>query len=156
MIVLGALLVLLAIAAFVAAIARGGRPASLDLGVVNVNTTVLMVFLAGALSLLVLVVGLSMLASGLKRERRRRQEVKALRQQAESAPARQSTERQAPPPRREPEPSERRTVEQPQERTVVVRREEAPPETVRREEVPPGEAEREGPDDHFESAPRER
>ena len=144
MIPLGVLLVLLAIAALGAAVWRGGGPAHIDLDVIEIDTTVLLVFLAGALALLLVVAGMSLIANGMRRARQRRKEVKELRQQADREPA---------PRRRESEPTvrpvERRAAVEEEER-VVVRREPAETPRVRRE----GEAE--GPDNHFESAPRER
>ena len=170
MIVLGVLLVLLAVVAVVAAVARGGAPAGMDLELFSFNTTVLGIFLAGALTLLLLVMGLSLIATGIARARRRRQEVKELRQQAERSPARRPerrevvSERPAAPARPRPEPSEHRTAVQSEERTTVQPVErtvvrdsstQEPPHTVRRE-ASPADDESRGPDEHFESAPRER
>ena len=167
MVILGVLLVVLAVLAIIAAVARGGDAATINLDAFRLDTTVLGIFLAGAFTLLLLVMGLSLIATGIARARRRRQEVKELRQQAEASPARRPERREerpaAAPPRREPESSEQRTTEQPAERTAVqpVERtsvsgeptQEPPPHVVRRTE---GRTGREGPDDHFESAPRER
>lgn len=165
MIILGVLLVVLAVLAIIAAVARGGDPATIDLDAFRLDTTVLGIFLAGAFTLLILVMGLSLIATGIARARRRRQEVKELRQQAESSPARRPERREERPaaalPRREPERNEQRATEHPVERTTVqptertVVRGEPTQEShgVRRTE---GRTGREGPDDHFESTPRER
>jgi ABC-type nickel/cobalt efflux system permease component RcnA len=82
MIVLG-LLILLAVAAVaVGAIARGGADVSIDLGSFTVSTTAAGMFLAGAAALLCAGIGLWLLIKGLRRARRRRQEVQALRDRA--------------------------------------------------------------------------
>lgn len=79
MLALGIILVLLAAGVIVAALFGGaGQPASFDLGVVDVETNTLGVFLLGAGTLLLLVIGLGLIRSGLARARRRRQERKEL------------------------------------------------------------------------------
>jgi len=79
MLALGIILVLLAGGVIVAALFGGaGQTASFDLGVVDVETNTLGVFLLGAGTLLLLVIGLGLIRSGLARARRRRQERKEL------------------------------------------------------------------------------
>ena len=178
MIVLGALLVLLAVLVILAA-TRATDPATLDLGVLSVDTTALGIFLAGAVTVLVLVLGLWLVASGLRRARQKRAEVKALRRQAQESNQRseEMAARPVAPPRRQ-RGEKRRVREEP-----VVTRE---PISAERPDDPasaagpapagatgsgeaagsggPGSsaatpADRpppEGPDEHFESAPRER
>jgi ABC-type nickel/cobalt efflux system permease component RcnA len=154
MILLGALLALLAILVIVAAASRANEAASLDLGVFTLNTTAVGVFLAGAVTLLVLVLGLWFIANGLRRARKKRVEVKQLRQRAQESAQRENERSSRPvaPPRRKR--SERRRV---REEPVVVREPIEPPEnetsqpTGAHDTTPDA-----GPDEHFKSAPRER
>ncbi len=81
MLALGIILVLVAAAVLIAALFGGsgsGEPAGFDLGAVNVETNTFGVFLAGALTLLLLVAGLALISAGMRRARRRRQEKKEL------------------------------------------------------------------------------
>lgn len=79
MLVLGIILVLLAVGAFVAALAGGSnQPASFDLGLLNVQTNTLGVFLLGAATVVLLVAGLALISAGIRRAGRRRQERKKL------------------------------------------------------------------------------
>lgn len=83
MLVLGIILILFAAVLLVTAL-FGGRsseePAGFDLGAIHVDVNTFTAFLAGALTLLLLVAGLALVQSGLRRARRRRQERKELRQ----------------------------------------------------------------------------
>ena len=83
MLVLGIILILFAAGLLVTAL-FGGRsseePAGFDLGAIHVDVNTFTAFLAGALTLLLLVAGLALVQSGLRRARRRRQERKELRQ----------------------------------------------------------------------------
>jgi outer membrane biosynthesis protein TonB len=96
MIVLGIVLLVIAVVAGIAAIANGGTPAVLNFGVFHVTTSVAGVFISGAVALLLLVVGVSLISSGLSRARRRRREVKALRERASSSQDREAVEDQRP------------------------------------------------------------
>lgn len=79
MLALGIILVLAAAAVVLAAVFGGATvPLVFELGAFEVRTTTFSVFLAGALTLLTLVVGLAMIRSGVRRARRRRQEKKEL------------------------------------------------------------------------------
>ena len=82
MIVLGLLLLLLVIAVVVIVMLNGGDSAQLSLQWLTANTTVAGIFVAGAATVLVGVVGASLLTSGLKRSRRKRAEVNALKAKA--------------------------------------------------------------------------
>jgi hypothetical protein len=84
MLVLGIVLVLLAAGALLAAL-FGGRDdaADLDLGVLSVETTTMGVFLIGAATLLVFVIGLELIRSGTRRANRRRKERKELGRRSE-------------------------------------------------------------------------
>jgi uncharacterized membrane protein YciS (DUF1049 family) len=96
MIVLGIVLLVIAVVAGIAAIANGGTPAVLNFGVFHVRTSVAGVFISGAVALLLLVVGVSLISSGLSRARRRRREVKALRERATSSQDREAAEEKRP------------------------------------------------------------
>jgi hypothetical protein len=81
MLVLGIILILIAAGLLVAALLGGrssGEPAGFDLGAVHVDTNTITLFLAGAVTVVILVVGLGLVQAGLRRARRRRQERKEL------------------------------------------------------------------------------
>ena len=130
MAILGLILLVVAAGAIIGVFANGGTDTRLDLGLFHVGTTVAGVFIAGAATLLIAVLGLWLLKAGLARTRRRRQEVKALRLQAEA-----------------------------NQRAVANRREAPTTDTARQSgaSAPPTQR-RSGddPDQHFDSAPRER
>jgi hypothetical protein len=81
MLVLGIILILLAAGLLVTAL-FGGRsseePAGFDLGAIHVDVNTFTAFLAGAVTLLLLVAGIALIQSGLRRARRRRQQRKEL------------------------------------------------------------------------------
>jgi len=177
MIVLGVLLAALAVLVIAAATSRANEPASLDLGVYTLNTTAVGVFLTGALTLLALVLGLWLIATGLRRGRQKRLEAKQLRQRAEESAQRESelAARPVAPPLRKR--GGLRGTRRVREEPVLVREPIEPANDASRE---PGSAGRgatasesggvtgagesttypptrtDGPDEHFESAPRER
>ena len=106
MIVLGLLLLIAVILVVIVAVVRGDGDAALNLVGAEIDTTVRWVFLAGAASVVVLVIGLDLLCRGLRRERKRRQEVKRLKAAAGAAAERP---RQAAPSRPAPsQPAARR------------------------------------------------
>jgi len=76
--------ILLAVVAAVAVIAllEGEDPTSLNLGGADLDTTARWVFVAGAVSVLLLVAGIALIVSGLRRARARRKEVKQLKKTA--------------------------------------------------------------------------
>lgn len=82
MVVLGILILVLVAVFIVATAVRGDDAAQLDLDWFTIETSVAGVFLAGALTLLIGVVGVALVAVGLKRARRRRSEMHSLRDQA--------------------------------------------------------------------------
>lgn len=81
MLVLGIIVILLAAGLLVTAL-FGGRSseetAGFDLGAIHVDVNTFTAFLAGALTLLLLVAGIALIQSGLRRARRRRQQRKEL------------------------------------------------------------------------------
>jgi hypothetical protein len=80
MIVLGVVLVVLAVAVVFAAVLGGtDTSASLDLGVLQVDSNALGVFLLGCATVLVLVAGLELIRTGARRSWRRRQELREAR-----------------------------------------------------------------------------
>jgi uncharacterized protein HemY len=104
-----ALLILLVVAAVAtAAIARGGGSATLDLQLFDVETNVTVVFLTGALCVLLGVLGAWMLLTGLKRGRRRRNELSRLRAQASARTTDMSTPAKSTPAKPEERRQDRR------------------------------------------------
>ena len=95
MTVLGLLILVAAAAVTVGAIARGGADVSLDFGSFTVNTDAAGMFLTGAATLLVAVVGLWMLRGGVARSRQRRKEMRELRDRAARNEAAAKRERAA-------------------------------------------------------------
>ncbi len=80
MIAIGVVLILVALAVIAAAVFGGSQQdATLELGVVQVDTSALGIFLLGAGTLLVFAAGLELLRSGLQRGYRRRKELKSAR-----------------------------------------------------------------------------
>jgi len=93
MLVLGIILVLIAVAIVVAALIGGrgiDQPAGFDLGAVEINPNTFSVFLAGALTVLVLVAGLGLIQAGMRRARRRRQDKKELSRLSKKVEAQES------------------------------------------------------------------
>ena len=80
MIVLGVVLVVLAGLMLLAALLGGSDdPAQLDLGLFEISTSTMGVFLIGAATVLIFVSGLELLRSGVRRSVRRRRELKQAR-----------------------------------------------------------------------------
>lgn len=110
MIILGVLLLAAVAVVVVAAVASGDEPATLGLVGANIDTSVRWIFLTGAVSVLALVVGVSLLRGGLRRARARSKEMKHLKAAAgpaaaapeRSVPARGSTDQHQTPPIRRP------------------------------------------------------
>jgi hypothetical protein len=130
MIGLGIFILVIVGLASLAVVFQGGDAVRIDLHLFTVKTTIGVVFLAGAVALALVVFGLSLLWEGLKRGRRRRRETKDLRRRAEANQS--STSPPGSPSGSTPAPPA------------------APPTT------PQAPGRRPGPDDHFDTAPRER
>ena len=129
MIGLGIFILLVVGLASLAVVFGGGESVHIDMPWFNINTSVSVVFLSGAVALALVVFGLSLLYEGLKRGHRRRKETKELR--------RRVTASQAAP--------------------AVT----GPPATGSAGSAPAGGSSQPtqspaGPDDHFDTAPRER
>jgi hypothetical protein len=82
MVIFGLVLLLLAVLIVIAVVAHGGDPASLDLQLFTIKTSVTGVFVAGAITLLLAVLGLALVLGGLRHDRRRRGEIKELKKRA--------------------------------------------------------------------------
>lgn len=89
MLILGLLLIIVALVVFGYLFFGTSdlEPLDIDLGVFTVELTPLHLFLLGAATLVVLVLGLLLLTLGLRAQRRRRREVKELRKVVEQRPA---------------------------------------------------------------------
>jgi hypothetical protein len=97
MIVLGLLILIGVAAVVVAAVVRGDDPARVDLGSFTIKTDLAGIFAAGALTLLLAVIGLWLLSKGLKRARQRRSEMRALKDRATKSEEAARRERAASP-----------------------------------------------------------
>jgi hypothetical protein len=90
MIGLGIFILLVVGLASLAVVFGGGQSVHIDMHWFNINTSVSVVFLSGAVALALVVFGLSLLYEGLKRGHRRRKETKELRKRvtaSQTAPA---------------------------------------------------------------------
>ena len=84
MLVLGLILIVVSALALIAALVGGSNdPATFDLGLFNVQTNTLGVFLIGAATVLLFVMGLELTRSGVRRANRRRKEKKEYHRLAE-------------------------------------------------------------------------
>jgi hypothetical protein len=129
MIGLGIFILLVVGLASLAVVFGGGQSVHIDMPWFTINTSVAVVFLSGAVALALVVFGLSLLYEGLKRSHRRRKETKELRKRvtaSQTAPA----------------------VTGP---SAAGSAGSAPPGGSSQTTASP-----EGPDDHFDTAPRER
>lgn len=98
MLALGLILVVVAAAVILAAVFGGAtEPVVFELGAFEVRTNTFTVFVTGALTVLVLVGGLALIRSGLRRAGRRRQEKKELNRLATKLEQRESRDRGATP-----------------------------------------------------------
>jgi membrane protein implicated in regulation of membrane protease activity len=112
MLALGVILILVAAGAVLAAVAGASdQTSTFDLGVFSVEMNTLGVFLSGAATVLLLVVGLELVRAGVRRANRRRKERKELnrlteqlgeREAASRTPAEPRTETPAEPPAESP------------------------------------------------------
>jgi hypothetical protein len=95
MIVLGLLLILVAVgAAVVLAMAPSATSQVIDLSVLNVKASPLAVFIAGALSVILLGLGLALISRGTRRSARKRKELKELRKENAIAATRDTADRE--------------------------------------------------------------
>jgi hypothetical protein len=85
MIGLGILVLVIVGLASLAVVLRGGYPVRIDVHWFTVKTSVGVVFLAGAVALALVVFGLSLLYEGVKRGHRRRKETKDLRKRVQAS-----------------------------------------------------------------------
>jgi hypothetical protein len=91
MLVLGIILVLVASLALIAALTGGStQDVVFSLGIIEVTTTPMIVFLIGAATVLVFVMGLELIRSGLRRASKRRKERKELNRLSQQLEARET------------------------------------------------------------------
>jgi hypothetical protein len=91
MFVLGIILILLAVGAFLAAVVGASNDMStFELGAFNVEMNTLGVFFAGAATVLLLMLGLALVKAGVAGANRRRREKKELRRKARELDAREN------------------------------------------------------------------
>lgn len=100
MVIFGLLLLLFAVLIVIAAVAHGGDPASLDLQLFTIKTNVTGVFVAGAVTLLLAVLGLALVLWGVRSDRRHRGQIKELRKRASRRDRGEPQPAAAPPPQR--------------------------------------------------------
>ncbi|QNN54673.1 hypothetical protein [Nocardioides mesophilus] len=93
MFVLGLILVLLAVGVFGVALGGANDTAQLDVGVVNAELSTLAVFLLGAAATLLLVLGFSVMRTGLLRARQRRRDRKELNRLSKTVQRQESEKR---------------------------------------------------------------
>ena len=139
MIVLGLLVLVAVLAVAVVAVARGGDPVTFKVGSLSFETDGTGMFLAGAGTLLLTVVGVWLLTRGLARSRHRRQEMRELRDRASRNEEAARREQAA---AAEHEHSDDSTQEAPTAHETRIE------ESGRHADTQP--------DDHFDSTPRER
>ena len=106
MLVLGVVLVVVALAVLVAALVGGSNEgARFDLGIFEVETNTLGVFLLGAATVFLLFLGLLLAQAGLRRSARRRKEQRELNRRSDKLAAREAERPPADDPERRPDPS---------------------------------------------------
>lgn len=92
MLALGVILILVAAGALlVAVLGSSATPAAFELGDLRITMDPLWVFLAGAATVLLLVLGLELMRAGTRRANRRRKEKKQLNRRAKQLEARETT-----------------------------------------------------------------
>lgn len=95
MVVLGLLLILVAVgAAVILAMAPAATSQVIDLSVLNVTATPLGVFIAGALSVVLFGLGLTLIRRGARRSARKRKELKLLRRENADAVTTRAADRE--------------------------------------------------------------
>jgi hypothetical protein len=85
MVILGLLLLIAAVIAAIAALARGNISVHVDLEWFTLKTNVGVIFFLGAAAMLLFLLGWWMVARGMRRGHERRREVKTLRKRAEKS-----------------------------------------------------------------------
>ncbi len=144
MIALGVFVLVIVGLASLAVVFRGGDPVTIDLHFFTIKTTAGFVFLAGAVALALVAFGLSLLWEGLKRGRKRRKETKSLRSRAEATESSASTGGSS----GESGPA----TGSGSQAGGAVPANRPPTDTTGGSS---GTAERSGPDDHFDTTPRD-
>ncbi len=138
MIALGVFILVIVALASLAVVFRGGDTVHIDLHWFTIKTSAGIVFLAGAVALTLAALGISLLWEGLKRARKRRKETQELRHRAEASEQTVSTSNG--PGSTQASTSTSSTSTPPPSAST-------PPPTIRTQTS--------GPDDHFDTTPRE-
>lgn len=163
MALLGLLLLLLVAAVAIAVILNGDGPATLGFDWFNVNTDVTGVFLTGVSSVLLALLGLWLLMVGLRRSTKRRAEMRGLRQKADASEKQRQLDQSSP--KLSAPPSQRPTAASQSTSTPRPTSTPGPASTSTSATSPPAtpsspptpsRAEPEGPDEYFDTAPREK
>ncbi len=92
MLVLGILLLLLAAALLVGFLSSGTQEVTFDSGVLNITVNTLTIYLLGALTLLLVVAGVALMQSGLRRANQHRKERKELSRLSEKVERQEATQ----------------------------------------------------------------
>lgn len=141
MIALGVFILVFVALASLAVAFRGGEIVHIDLHWFTIKASAGIVFLAGAVALTLAALGLSLLWEGLKRARKRRKETKELRHRAEAS---EQTVTSSNGPGSTQASTSTSSTSTPPPSTPAS----APPPTIGTQSS--------GPDDHFDTTPRER
>lgn len=153
MALLGLLLLLLVAAVAIAVVINGDGPAKVGFDWFNINTDVTGVFLTGVSSVLLALLGLWLLKAGLRRSAKRRAEMRGLRQQAEASEKQRGPKQSSPQPSAPPNPG----APAPARSSSSTPGGSAPSATsAPSASAAPSRAEPEGPDEYFDTAPREK
>jgi hypothetical protein len=111
MVLFGLVLLLIAVLIVIAAVVNGGDPASLDLQLFTIKTNVTGVFVAGAITLLLAVLGAALVAYGLRYDKQRRAQIRDLRKRASRSEERDGPSGLQPPQKSSPRPARPATDE---------------------------------------------
>lgn len=153
MVILGVLIIVLVVAVVIAVLFNGNGPATMGFDWFDIDTTVATVFLTGAASVLLTVLALWFLKVGWKRNSDRRAEMKGLRKKAEVSEKQQPIAQPKPSPSSRPAPSP--------SSKVIPEASPKPAATAASNGGTPsssssGRPVQEGPDEYFDTAPREK
>jgi hypothetical protein len=156
MVLFGLILLLIAVLIVIAAVVNGGDPASLDLQVFTIKTTVTGVFVAGAITLLLAVLGAALVAYGLRYDKQRRAQIRDLRKRASRSEGRDGPSGLQPPQKSSPRPARPATDESAPTTTTTTGSTEATGSTGSTGSTSADvSGPDDGPDEYFETAPRD-
>jgi hypothetical protein len=159
MVLFGLVLLLIAVLIVIAAVVNGGDPASLDLQLFTIKTNVTGVFVAGAITLLLAVLGAALVAYGLRYDKQRRAQIRDLRKRAARGEGRDGSSGLPPPKESSPRPARSATDEFPSTTATGAGSTEstAPARSTGASGSTSADVSRpdDGPDEYFETAPRD-